>query len=145
MSYLHAHRIVHRDLKPSHVLLDEHFQAKISIDLTCVTTFDAHDYAMIGTLMYIAPEVMTGEYDHKVDVFSFGIFMYEVITVENLRETISPFAIYHGNRPRLPESLPPPYRELIERCWHQDPNERPEFCEIVQALAKLPELLQFVK
>ena len=42
-----------------------------------------------------------------------------------------------GNRPRLPETLSQPLSDLIQKCWHQTPSERPTCATILQTLAKL--------
>ncbi|KAL0918311.1 hypothetical protein M5K25_010313 [Dendrobium thyrsiflorum] len=88
LSYLHEgldFQIIFRDLKTSNILLDEHWNAKLSDfglaregpeeGSTHVTT------AVVGTLGYAAPEYMrTGRLTTKSDIWSFGVFLYELIT-----------------------------------------------------------------
>ena len=40
-----------------------------------------------------------------------------------------------GNRPLVPDEMPPDYRELMERCWDGDPSRRPPFAEVVEVLS----------
>lgn len=39
-----------------------------------------------------------------------------------------------GKRPDLPNSIPKCYKELITKCWDQDPEKRPTFAQIVESL-----------
>ncbi|KAL2554362.1 Protein kinase superfamily protein [Forsythia ovata] len=86
--YLHEKmdfQIIFRDFKSSNILLDEQWNAKLSDfglarlgpleGLTHVST------AVMGTLGYAAPEyVQTGHLTYKSDVWSYGVFLYELIT-----------------------------------------------------------------
>jgi serine/threonine protein kinase len=89
LEYLHSRLppIMHRDLKPANVLVF----LSISGSLTCkigdvglarfaaTNTASKHGTVGAGTLYYMAPEVMFGEYNHAVDIFSFGIMMAEIV------------------------------------------------------------------
>ena len=46
-------------------------------------------------------------------------------------------SVCSGNRPHLPNTLSKPLSELIQKCWHQSPNERPTCADILQTLGKL--------
>lgn len=83
IAYSHQNRIVHRDLKPENILLenksgkDNELTVKI-IDWGCAKTIKKDEKLSMadGTPYYIAPEVLTGEYDEKCDVWSLGVIMY---------------------------------------------------------------------
>nr|KJB43562.1 hypothetical protein B456_007G205800 [Gossypium raimondii] len=90
MEYLHANGIIHRDLKPSNLLLSE--------DRTCIKLADfglAREEVLggmtceAGTYRWMAPEIYSRDplpigakkhYDHKVDVYSFSIVLWEILT-----------------------------------------------------------------
>ena len=142
MRYVHSRGILHRDLKPSNVLLDENHHP-------CLCDFgSSRDFSqestMTGlppvTLYYAAPELCNedGNYNEKIDVYSFGILLYEIVTgklaLRHLNQLKLPVFISQGKRPEIPSSVLPFTRTLIERCWSGDPSERPSFNEIYDYL-----------
>ncbi|XP_057829070.2 L-type lectin-domain containing receptor kinase SIT2-like [Cryptomeria japonica] len=74
--------VVHRDIKSSNVLLDSELNGKLGdfgLARLYEHTGEAHTTRVVGTLGYIAPELInTGKADPSVDVFSYGILMLEV-------------------------------------------------------------------
>lgn len=42
-----------------------------------------------------------------------------------------------GIRPTIPKDTHPKLIELLQKCWHRDPAERPDFSEILEILQKL--------
>jgi calcium-dependent protein kinase len=82
--YLHSNRIVHRDLKPENVLFEsEETDSKLKlIDFgTCKhINKNAKLVDRIGSAYYIAPEVISGNYDEKCDVWSLGVILFIMIS-----------------------------------------------------------------
>lgn len=74
--YIHSKDVIHRDLKIGNVLIDEHMIAKIcdfgfgKLDLTKKNTPGA------GTHLFMAPEVASGDYDKRCDLYSLGIIFF---------------------------------------------------------------------
>lgn len=81
LSYLHGEKIVHRDVKAENMLLDRKKTLKIAdFGVARVEAgADGDDMTgQTGTIGYMAPEVLQGRaYDHKCDVYSFGVLLWE--------------------------------------------------------------------
>ncbi|CAM9146986.1 unnamed protein product, partial [Hapterophycus canaliculatus] len=99
----------------------------------------------LGTVAWAAPEMLLGgeggrgEYTSKVDVYSFGVVLWELWErrrpFEELRSRFDiADTVAAGGRPPIGRGCPPPYADLIRRCWHQDPAKRPPFQDIVEDL-----------
>ncbi|MCL7045839.1 hypothetical protein MKW94_007968 [Papaver nudicaule] len=96
-----------------------------------------------GTYKWMAPELYSKEpfergrkkhYDHKVDVYSFSIVFWELLTnctpYKGMSNMQAAFAVASKNvRPNI-EKLPKEFVSLVESCWAEDPRTRPEFTEI---------------
>ncbi|KAK8360429.1 hypothetical protein V6Z12_A04G163600 [Gossypium hirsutum] len=126
MNYLHQNNIIHRDLKAPNLLMDENEVVKVAdFGVARVKAQSGVMTAETGTYRWMAPEVIEHKpYDHKADVFSFGIVLWELLTGKGLRPTI-------------PKNTNPRLAELLERCWQLDPTLRPDFSEIIDILRQI--------
>jgi hypothetical protein len=162
MNYLHQNRVVHRDLKSKNILVkhnerDRHVYAKVADfglskikELSCTYSNLTMD---LGTTRWMAPELFGDSEDHnvgpssstesnltlnyhfKVDVYSFGMVCYEILTgcvpffniikMTDLRKRIK-----DGLRPDMPEECPKKLSNLIQSCYRPDPKARPSFPDI---------------
>ena len=104
----------------------------------------------VGSPLWMAPEVMDGRYGRArynpaVDVYSFGIVMFEIASDELpfYDNDWSAFEVQTevkaGVRPALPPSATPPdgFVALMEACWAGNPRERPDFGQILAALGEI--------
>ncbi|CAN4078660.1 unnamed protein product [Withania somnifera] len=144
MSYLHQNNIIHRDLKTANLLMDEHGVVKVGdFGVARVQAQTGVMTAETGTYRWMAPEVIEHKpYDHKADVFSFGIVLWELLTGEIPYAYLTPLqaaigVVQQGLRPTIPKSSHPEFAELLEKCWQQDPTQRPDFSEILDILKQL--------
>lgn len=103
----------------------------------------------VGTLIYQAPELLEGKSDYaieKTDIFSFGVLLWQIFTgkepfSDKEHKTLDKFAIVNfvtsGKRLPIPDEVPSKIRDLIKRCWHHSPENRPSFANIAIQLEKI--------
>ncbi len=85
LDYAHDHGTLHRDIKPSNLLLDssgtvwvtDFGLAKLEEEVDLTRTGD-----IVGTLRYLAPEMLKGKSDGRSDVYSLGLTLYEFATLQ---------------------------------------------------------------
>ncbi|OHT05790.1 hypothetical protein TRFO_26388 [Tritrichomonas foetus] len=146
MQYLHHVNVIHRDLKPGNILLNEYFEPTIGdfgFSKFTATKKTTKMSMTGGTPLYMAPELYDNyKYGYKVDVYAFGMIVYEVLTgIEPFHEISNPNSIplkvCNGVRPDIPSFIPKSFRSLIRQCWAHSPEDRPTFDEIVEHLLKI--------
>jgi len=153
MNWLHGiSGIIHRDLKPANLLVDSNFTVKLTDfgfaqlrpEREDETLEDGRGGAK-GTPLWMAPEIMMGRpFTEKVDIYSFGIILWQVLTRGepfSHHRNLKLFRVAvckRGERPPMPADAPPRLAALINACWDGEPAKRPSFKEII---AKLDDVL----
>lgn len=143
MKYLHSLGIIHRDIKPENILLDDQFYPKIGdFGSSIISDKDLSLFQIekiSGTKSYIAPEILLHKpYTYKVDVYSFALVVYELITNE---KAIKTSAYYNPSKSEETDEKPDlskieneVLKSFFEKCFSSEPEERPSFSEIVQEI-----------
>lgn len=160
MDYLHKFnpQIIHRDLKSLNLLLSTLVKGSKDIPLVKVSDFGLSrmkeqapnsDWGKMtiaaGTCHWMAPEVVIGStYDEKVDVYSYGMILFEIVCREIPFEEEEPANVVNlavrGDRPDLeavPPDCPPLLRDLMITCWAGDPKKRPAFDVVLKILRQI--------
>lgn len=151
MMHLHKNNLVHRDIKPDNIMLDGNFNPLVAdFGLARTSEKKVGMTEGAGSPYYTAPEVLEKEtdYNQSIDVYSYGIMMYEIITdlvpFHELPSQIfdNPYlfserVVVNEARPIFPEDfkITEELKKLIQECWSSKPNKRPTFEEIFYKLA----------
>ncbi|KAJ1266148.1 hypothetical protein BS78_08G128700 [Paspalum vaginatum] len=155
MEYLHSKSIVHFDLKCDNLLVNfrdpQRPICKVGdFGLSRIKRNTLVSGGVRGTLPWMAPELLNGSssrVSEKVDVFSFGIVLWEILTGDEPYANMHCGAIIGGIvnntlRPPIPENCDPDWRKLMEQCWSANPDARPSFTEVTDRLRAMPPVLQ---
>ena len=107
VSYLHRSGVIHRDIKTANVLINEALEAKVG-DFGLSTRSGRAEYtAERGTYRQMAPEiVLRRPYDHKCDVYSYGVLLWETLHGQEPFADLMPLqaafaAAMHQTRPTI--------------------------------------------
>lgn len=143
---LEAHKlgVVHRDLKPSNIMIDKQGNAKV-MDFGIARSLKAKGITgsgvIIGTPEYMSPEQAEAkETDHRSDIYSLGIVLYEMLTGHLPFEGDTPLSIamkQKGEIPKDPKELnpqiPDDLNHLILKCLEKEKEKRYQSAEEVIA------------
>lgn len=163
LEFIHQQRIIYRDLKAENVLVwsfptpfaTRPQEASVELKLADYgISRQVHSTGIwkgfAGTMSFLAPEILRHngdeEYTEKVDCFSFGVFMYELLTLRPLfkhNEAVRSH-LSDGMRPTLTIKdliYPSHMIDLMSVCWSQEPHLRPTSSQIV-SIASTPEFMQ---
>ncbi|XP_076892415.1 serine/threonine-protein kinase PCRK1-like [Bidens hawaiensis] len=165
LTYLHEgmdFQIIFRDFKSSNILLDDQWNAKLSdFGLARLGPKEGYSHvttAVIGTMGYSSPEyIQTGHLTTKNDVWSYGVFLYELITgrrpmdrnrptnEQKLLEWVRPF-LDVKNFPQIVDSrLEGKYSLksalklslIANKCLSRNPKSRPKMSEVLEMVNRL--------
>lgn len=140
ISHCHSRNIVHRDLKGENIL----FQTK-SLNKTDIKIIDfglarkkntINLHSIVGTPLYVAPEVLEGTYDKKCDIWAIGILMFLMLFGKYPFQDDNRTALFNKIRfqnPHLEKNskLSKAAVDLLSLLLTKDPLKRPEACEVL--------------
>uniref|UniRef100_H3CG16 LIM domain kinase 1 n=1 Tax=Tetraodon nigroviridis TaxID=99883 RepID=H3CG16_TETNG len=164
MAYVHSMNIIHRDLNSFNCLVQEDNTVVVAdFGLSRFMVHDAHEemlsvgtvsglkkhdrrkrYTVVGNPYWMAPEMINGKvYDEKVDIFSFGIVLCEIIGRVNADPDYLPRAMDYGLdvsgflEHYCPPDCPPAFFPIAALCCDLDADKRPGFSTLKEWLENL--------
>ena len=159
LRFLHSRGIIFRDLKAGNVLLwtldpDSLCHCKVADFGIATHLAPIGARGLQGTKGFIAPEVLhigkrkqRSVYDHRADIFSFGMFLYQIIARRHPYHNIPPHridvAVESCERPKLQDvdiSRTGYYylTKVMKCCWEDNPNHRPDTETIIRKVCLAP-------
>lgn len=147
VAHLHRARIVHRDLASRNILIKLPMVPKVT-DFGMSRLLQEEESAAWtkerrGPVKWQAPEQMRGElriYSYKTDVFSFAVLLSEIVSSAlpwcddtNINAAVN---VLQGRRTAIAARVSPLLRMVIEQCWAQNADERPQMEQVVELLGK---------
>ena len=131
LCYLHENEIIHRDLKPGNVLVAGDGVCKLADFGSCGHAKSSSD-TLVGTAMYMSPEVISRDTGVHSDIWSFGISFGELLTGTIIYDvdmtSVLPvqfiYMLMHGKRPRIPDDIPNDAQDVLSGSLHENPQER---------------------
>jgi len=154
LDFAHERDIIHRDIKPANILIDSQQDRAALCDFGLARMVEGEELdvtsergGMPGTPAYMSPEQCLGsELDHRTDIYSFGIVIYEMLTGQHpfrgARDTSTSIIYKQVNElPVGPRSLIPRLSRQVDdavlRALAKDPGERFQTAsEFVSALER---------
>ena len=136
LDFAHERDVIHRDLKPANVLLDESGNAYLADFGLAKTMEGSRDLTatggILGTPAYMSPEQVRGDkLDHRSDIYSFAIMVYESFAGENPFQVSTPmdYILKHMSEPPRPitslvPELPPQVDTVFAQALAKEPQKR---------------------
>jgi len=149
ISFLHSRNIIHRDIKSENLLLTETGDVKLcdfGLSRNVAEPKKRQRMTLCGTDDFMAPEVTLGlDYDAACDIFSFGLFLAELILREKIEDVLprGPHNMFQLDKDKflllIPPDTPPELASLVLKCSDYDPSARPDAKQVLASLAPLVE------
>ncbi|CAF2770871.1 unnamed protein product [Rotaria sp. Silwood2] len=151
INYLHQlpEPLLHRDIKSLNFLIERAYEGYtvkvcdfgLARTRNETTRQSKSDSTLTCTLPWTAPEILRLErHTDKSDIYSLGVVFWELATYEipyyEYPDDVIRASVLAGDRLKIPESTPSVFRELIKKCWAQNPNDRPNSSDLVEIIEK---------
>ncbi|CAG8649795.1 19959_t:CDS:2 [Cetraspora pellucida] len=147
LAFLHKHNIIHRDLHPNNVLI--HQERALLADFGLSKSLLSKTLSKIrGIPPYVDPRVLIDDSDYphplevSYDIYSFGVLMWEIYTCSPPFSgrnfyTLNFQLCMNGLREKRIVGMPMDYVKIYEKCWSNDPSDRPNTTRVLKDLEKL--------
>ncbi|MGB6865717.1 MAG: protein kinase [Candidatus Aminicenantaceae bacterium] len=135
LSEAHKLGVVHRDLKPSNIMIDKNGNVRI-MDFGIARSLKGKGITdagvMIGTPEYMSPEQVEGkDVDHRSDIYSLGVILYEMVTGSVPFEGDTPFTVGVKHKSEIPtdpkefnNQIPHDLNNVILKCLEKEKENR---------------------
>jgi eukaryotic-like serine/threonine-protein kinase len=142
VAYLHDYSIVHRDLKPGNLFI-ENDQVRIGdygLSKPIGSATSLEQSRGVGTVYYMAPEIVTGNYSRQVDVYALGVTLFEMLTGKPPFEGDTWEQVANKHQTDLPDltGIPQAFVPILEHALHKDPKKR--YTDVEQMIAAVEAL-----
>ncbi len=136
VAFMHGQGIVHRDIKPSNIMLSDTGFIKVTdFGIARLVNDDAtltQAGKRLGTLYYMAPELIkTGQVTPSIDIYSFGITLYQLLTGKVPFPGKTEYEIIQGHLAKTPppisqycQDLHSSVENLVLKAIEKDPRKR---------------------
>ncbi|CAB4437684.1 unnamed protein product [Rhizophagus irregularis] len=141
---LHDNEIIHRDLHPNNILVHQHTIKITDFGRSCLQG-SACDTKAYGVIPYMDPQILDPETPYnltkKSDIYSLGVLFWQLTSCsspfnfETRKDNIAiTLAILNGVREKPIPNTNVKFIELYQKCWRNEPDERPEINQIISEL-----------
>jgi LIM domain kinase 1 len=149
LTYMHDKSIIHRDLKSENILVcDDIHKVKLAdFGFARIAERQTQRMSLCGSMYFNAPELILGQgYNSMVDIYSYGIFLLEVITrgtVDLTRSEENQFTLdVKELRKSMPEDCPDQFWMIAFSCCNFNPEKRPVARKLVSYLEAVRQKLK---
>jgi eukaryotic-like serine/threonine-protein kinase len=128
VAHLHDRGVVHRDLKPANIFIESGTLKVGDYGLCKSISVSQKQTKTVGTVHYMAPEVSTGNYSQKIDIYACGIILYEMLTGKLPFDGESDGEILMKHLTATPDlkEVPEAFRGVLAKALDKNPLKRYE-------------------